>query len=754
VYDINLYSIHISNNEERDNLPGLIAMRPLKRTARGRENDQLIAFIMLEGASTISDASLQAWMQKKGEEYYQTAGTVTFALRTMMEKINQEMLERNIKRAKDGAQLTALLSLVVVKRNLLYFASAGGTKSFFVSDQESVEIIGEGQPRGLGLNESLPIRFSQKELQANDILLLAPQSIDSWTPESLAGSNTLSIESLSRRVFNQSGMNLKAALLKFIPGNGTIVSTPLHRTQSAPGSQTRVELPGAVPTADAATEQASVSTMESQAVPGSVNEPLARSQPGARLRLQQEKPVSDSEKSERAYPAQKPDLLSPRTKVAIGKTAQSTLNFWESTKSRTFLFLRKLLPGMVDEPVRLNKPVLIFIALAVPLLFALIAGSVYVTKGKAREFDASLIQAQQYILQAEGAVNDEPSRLASLQQAMFWLEKAGEYGNSETLDALSGQVRTSLDQLQGIKRLELTPLFDGDLARNANITQMVATNSDVYLLDETSGTVKRYYLSGNEYLADSGFECGYNPENILSPISKLVDMVPAPAGNSFRAAVMVIDGAGVIEYCIPGEAGITGTLIPPDAGWISLKAISLYQGYLYILDTGGNAVYRYAGSGIQYDQKPTLFFDNQIPALTRAFDIEVNGDELYILRTNGEMVECTYSPLKDYKLTECMDPAPYGDMRTGAAPQPINFPEASFVQMKMTPSPDSSLYILDGKTKAVYHFSLQRNLQKIIHPILRDGEDINRLTPSALAISSGRIAFVAFGNKVYFSPLP
>jgi hypothetical protein len=72
----------------------------------------------------------------------------------------------------------------------------------------------------------------------------------------------------------------------------------------------------------------------------------------------------------------------------------------------------------------------------------------------------------------------------------------------------------------------------------------------------------------------------------------------------------------------------------------------------------------------------------------------------------------------------------------------------------MTPSPDSSLYILDAKTKAVYHFSLQRNLQKIMHPILRDGEDINRLTPTALAISSGRIAFVAFENKVYFSPLP
>lgn len=754
MYDINLYTIHISNNEERDSLPGLIAIQPPRRTARGRENDQLVAFILLEGASTISDGSLQAWMQKKGEEYYQTPGTVTFAMRTMMEKVNQEMLDRNIKRAKDGAQLTALLSLVVVKRNLVYLASAGNTKSFYVSGQESVEIAGEGQPRGLGLNESLPVRFSQKELQANDILLLAPRPVNSWTTESLAGSNTLSIETLSRRLFNQSGTDLKAALLKFIPGKGGISNVPLHRTLSTPIAKSTEEVPGMAPLAEVFEEKIPVSPVDSQSLPQVTLEPLIRSRAVSIPAVELEKPLTDLEKPERSFPARKPVVLSPRTKVAIGKTAQSTLNFWESIKSRTFLFLRKLLPGLVDEPVKLNKPVLIFIALAVPLLFALIAGSVYVNKGKAREFDASLIQAQQYILQAEGTVNDEPSRLASLQQAMFWLEKAGEYGESETLNALTSQVQTSLDQLQGIKRLELTPLFDGDLARNAKITQMVATNSDVYLLDETSGTVKRYYLSGNEYLPDSGFDCGYNPENILSPISKLVDMVPAPAGNSFRAAVMVIDGAGVIEYCIPGEAGITGTLTPPDAGWISLKAMSLFQGYLYILDTGGNAVYRYAGSGIQFDAKPTLFFDNQIPALATAFDIEVNGDELYILRTNGEMVECTYSPLKDYKLTECVDPAPYGDMRTGAVPQPITFPETSFVQLKMTPSPDSSLYILDANTKAVYHFSLQRNLQKIMHSILRDGEDISRLTPTALAISSGRIAFVAFENKVYFSPLP
>jgi hypothetical protein len=241
---------------------------------------------------------------------------------------------------------------------------------------------------------------------------------------------------------------------------------------------------------------------------------------------------------------------------------------------------------------------------------------------------------------------------------------------------------------------------------------------------------------------------------VISPIGKLVDIIPVPAGNSFNATIMGIDGAGVFEYCIPGETGITGSLIPPDAGWVSLKAMAYDQGYLYILDSGGNAVYRYAGNGIQYDEKPTLFFDKIVPDLAEAFDIEVNGFELYILKTNSEMIECTYSPMKDYKETECIDPAPFGDMRTAQQPQPVSFPNARFVQLRLTPAPDSSLYVLDAKGKSIYHFSLQRNLQRILYPQLKDDANIDKLTPTSVAVSTGRIAYLAFGNLVYYAPLP
>jgi len=41
-----------------------------------------------------------------------------------------------------------------------------------------------------------------------------------------------------------------------------------------------------------------------------------------------------------------------------------------------------------------------------------------------------------------------------------------------------------------------------------------------------------------------------------------------------------------------------------------------------------------------------------------------------------------------------------------------------------------------------------------MHPRLMDDMDIEKLTPTAMDVSTGRIAYMAFGNLVYYAPLP
>ena len=93
-------------------------------------------------------------------------------------------------------------------------------------------------------------------------------------------------------------------------------------------------------------------------------------------------------------------------------------------------------------------------------------------------------------------------------------------------------------------------------------------------------------------------------------------------------------------------------------------------------------------------------------------------------------------------------------MRSGTDPKPLYFPESKFTQMRFTPAPDSSLYILDTHGSSLFHFSLQRNLQRVIQPIFTEAGVKPKGDASSVAISPGKLAFLAFGNRVYYGPLP
>jgi hypothetical protein len=770
-----LYLVNQENGSEHSTLPGLIAITPPRKAARGRESDTLIVLVSINGAAGITGDSLNNWAYKKAETFYQTAGTVTFAMKTLVESMNHDLLERNLRRAKDGARLSAALSLVVLRRESLYLVNVGQAHSFFANAAESLEFFdAETQTRGLGVDQMLTCRFNQKEIQENDVLVISCQPPEIWKAETFSGCASLATEVVGRRLFNQVNGNLKATLIRFKPGKGVITQTPL---QNRPSSKIFIDKyplvePGRENAVSPVQPQTTSQPIQSQTTTfGST--PLVKPvilekaetlvDPGSnditRTGLSTEQGILSRPSGRISRPAaeeeEKSTAISP-VKVKAGKITKKVVTGVNQTSSAFSTFLQKILPGMSEEPLKLSRGALIAIAILVPLVIVLFAAMIYKKAGASKEFDQYLVQAQQYSMQAEVQLNDPALKLASLQQSIYWLDKAEAYSQSDASTSLRVKVQDELDVMEGIQRLEMAEVIPGGLSAGSDITQIVATATDLYLLESTSGTVKHYSMAGSGYENDDAFDCGPNPKNQLNMMGKVVDMVPINVNNQFKATLLAVDASGNIEFCIPGDAGVTSSLTPPDQGWKQLKSISFDNDYLYILDSGGNAVYRYEtkNNGVQIDAKPTLFFDNQIPSLTGAIDIEVNGDELYILRSNGQMVECTYGHMKDYKLTECQDPAPYGDMRTGQTPSAISFPEANFTQMRMTGAPDSSIYLLDTTSKALYHFSLQRNLQKILHPRLMNGLDIDRLTPTAIAVSSGRIAFMAFGNQIYYAPLP
>lgn len=777
LFNLNVHPVIIQDGKLGKSLPGLFTLVPPRKCARGRESDQLAGLIQLTGQTSITPDALQDWLLSKAAQFYKIPGTVTSAMRFLAESINSELLERNAKRAGDGSQVNGSLCLIVIRRNVVFTLVIGQARIFVLSNQDAFEYEDrENHPRGLGVVENIVCRFAQTEVTENAAILLAPQVNRAWSVESLRGGALLSIDSLARRIFNQAPPTLTGALIRLTAGNGQVSYSPLRSAEafqdntstnldSERKTEASVSEPRESPEAkEPITTQSSVtiSQLQQKEIVKQVDLPLP-----AENERQDTAPVQDlspaatpidrrrpSDKTEQLKRTSESAVTSAEIKAQVGSYAKAVDDFQNKAKKGISQFLVKLLPGSTGESPALPQSVLLITAIAVPILVVALASFVYFRKGASQQFDLYFQQGQLYAAQAQSLVDDPAGRLANLQQALYFLEKASEFGQSDDSNLLRSQIQTELDSMQGIVRLNVTPISSIGLAENVNITQMAATATDLYLLDSISGRALRFYLSGAEYVQDPEFDCGPNPENPLSNIGKLVDILPLPAGSSFNATLLAIDAVGNIEFCNPGDSGAIVSLIPPDAGWRQIRSISLDDKYLYVLDPEMNAVYRYQEVEESYSEKPTLYFDNVVPTLTNAIDIEVNGDELYILRSTSEMVECTYSHMKDYKLTECTDPAPYGDMRTGESPRAISFPDAQFIQMRMTSAPDSSLYLLDANGRNLYHFSLQRNLQKILHPGFLDEGFAPDIAPTAVAVSPAKIVFLAYGSQIYHAALP
>ncbi len=777
LFNLNVYPVILQDGKLGRSLPGLFALVPPRKCARGREYDQLAGLIQLTGQTSITPDALQDWLISKTAQFYKIPGTVTNAMRFLAESINSELLERNAKRAGDGSQVNGSLCLIVIRRNVVFSLIIGQARIFVLSNQDAFEFEDrENHPRGLGVVDNVVCRFTQTEISENATILLAPQVNRAWSVESLRGGALLSIDSLARRIFNQAPPTLTGALIRLTAGNGQVSYSPLRPAEAfQENASTNMGFE----------RKADASVSELQEISNAV-EPVSKPssvtviQPPQKEILEQaELPLSienqnqntasvqglspeaipidrrrPSERSKQQRNTSETVVTSAEIKAQVGNYAKAVDDFQNKAKKGISQFLVKLLPGSTGESPALPQSVLLITAIAVPILVVALASFIYFRKGASQQFDFYFQQGQLYAAQAQSLVDDPAGRLANLQQALYFLEKASEFGQSDDSNLLQSQIQTELDSMQGIVRLNVTPISSIGLAENVNITQMAATATDLYLLDSISGRALRFYLSGAEYVQDTDFDCGPNPENPLSNIGSLVDILPLPAGSSFNATILAIDAVGNIEFCNPGDSGAIVSLIPPDAGWKQIRSISLDAKYLYVLDPEMNAVYRYKEVEESYSEKPTLFFDSVVPSLTNAIDIEVNGDELYILRSTGEMVECTYSHMKDYKLTECTDPAPYGDMRTGESPQAISFPDAQFIQMRMTAAPDSSLYLLDANGGNLYHFSLQRNLQKILHPGFVDKGFAPEYTLTAVAVSPAKIVFLAYGSQIFHAALP
>ncbi len=784
LFDLFLLPLNQYEGQEQPTLPGFLCLAPPRRVPHNRSADLFVALLKMTGNAPLSAAATEDLLQHAADTYYSHRGSTTTALKAAAERINELLFNRNLRHSREGWQAQAVLTLAVLRRDQLFIAQAGSGYVYLLSkDNQQVYHDPEAARGAVGVGRSVAVRFFQAQAQAGDIVVLCADPPQSWTAEVMAGSARLSLDHLRRRLLIEAGANLEAAVLQLLPGSGSIrrlkprpsAATPAtFSPESAPGkaggtpppTSTPTPVPATTPFTAAITLQSSEEQPPQDAPAGQQPEctPSEAQPPVAPPVATASRPLPPlSTPSAPVAPPRRPGYVPPSAfrrsrpqphwQRRISEWLQASRPARRRIAQASQTFFARLLPTGAVKPGEMTPSVLLFIAVAVPLVVVAVAVTVYFYAPGGRNEQHRIYLERALSFAAQAAAQDDPALQRNIwAQTLYWLDQADEFGISNESRLLRRRVQETVDTLDGIARLRMQPALSGGLGANVQVSQIIVTTTDIFLLDSSEGKVLRLFLTAQGYEVDPNFQCGPGPSGNIQ-ITPFVGIVRLPAGMQPTASVLAVDRSGNIAYCALNEYPATQSLPVPDVGWGEIVSVALDQDILYIFDRENNRVWMYAQKEGKFKAQPHLYFDIDVPKLDNVIDMAVNRQEMYLLHDDGTMTTCTFRSFAAGQ-TRCSDPARYGDTRPGKEVEVQRFPEGRFIKMIATQPPDPSLYILDTAGASVYHFSLRLNLQRQLRIEADSNFSLPDKPPTAFAITPGPMVLVAYGNQLFAAPLP
>ncbi len=765
--DLTVAPLYRLNGQDQASLPGLMAAMPPRRAARGRDQDRLVVYLVLAGNAVLSSGDGIQLASRAAVAFYETPGTLTAALRASAGSINTTLHDRNMASPGHGQYAVGFLVLAAIREAQVTLLLSGPMHVFALGTNGSKHISEALSGKGLGLNPAPSYYFSQVSLEPNDRLVFCNKVPLSWD-SALKDSSPASLEATRRRLMTMIVEDVNAVLLQATSGAGELTMLRLPPEEKVAASAPRdlagghSSLPSSglernprMPDAHFLEPSAYAIPPETkEAIPQQEQETPRPSNPVAPLSPTQ---AVDESSLDGPQPGSGPMSVRPRRRSIrsertrrAAKTAANWIRVWRAGSERLGQGLRKFLPRLLPDSDRnamgLSSPAMLFIAVLIPLIVVTIASVVYFRYGRSVQYEEYLVQAQDARTQAV-TLTDAAAQRDALQRELFYLDKAEAYNETSQTQTLRQAAQQSLDQLQGIMRLQFQPVLNSGVG--TQISRLAASENDVYLLDAQRGGILHIALTASGFQLDTAFNClpgsygGYT-------VGPLVDILAMPTINTLNASVVGVDSAGNLLYCSPGQVAQAIPLPPPDTNWGRVKAFTMDSGNLYVLDSQSHAVWVYVGKDGTFVDRPYFFFGGEIPELDDAIDLSVNGDDLYILHSDGHLSTCSYSRIQSVP-TRCVDPAPL--VNPFAAYRDVNvFSEAHFTQMMFSPAPDLALLILDADSQGVFRIAPRSlELQDQLRPLAGRDNPLPQGSVGAMTVSPSHVMYFSVQDKIYFA---
>ncbi|HEY3311514.1 MAG TPA: hypothetical protein VGK00_07750 [Anaerolineales bacterium] len=773
--DLSLLSIYRINGQEWPLLPGLWAQNPAKKPARGREQDRLLVYLTLAGNSSFSNNDYAGMVSQIAETFYNTPGSLTFALKSAAGWLNTHLVDLNMKSTGKGLFTIGALVLGNLRGNSMYIVQAGPTHVYHLAAGDSRHLYDPLLAgKGLGLSQVAHMYFAQVTLAPGDRLLACAALPPNWEKSITEARGSTSMEITRRRLLAITDTNVSALLLKASDGSGVtnilkavepvaaeaaippVSPAPVPALAASPAvvqEKTPSMLP-AEPENSATLEEvikpdAPVAAVEA---PAPSPMPVEQVQPDPQVVspvIRKARPLID--------PAQRQKFIEGlrSTALYLANSIHDIREWAQKFKTWASKAIPRLLPeNESDQSLpTISKTWGIFFSIAIPVLLLVAARIVYYQFGFEAQYKIYYNHAQESAQQA--LAESSPSALrVEWQTTLDWLDRADQYQQvpSPESQSLRQSAQAALDSLDKVIRFNFVPAFGTQPGLGTQVVRMAASDTDIYLLDATRGTVIRGVFNGKNFDVDNTFECG--PGNYSGiRVDKLIDIVTLPHTRTDDPTLMGIDGSGNLIYCIPGEAPRAGFLQMPDTGWKGITSISYDEFNLYVLDAPARAVWVYFGSEKhEFAEKPYFFFEEQVPVmLEQAISMAMNGDDLYLLHKDGHMTTCTFSHIASSP-TRCNDPALYVDTRPGYEGG-MNLSDGIFSQIAFTSAPDPSVALLEPFTQSIFRFSPRAlELQNQVRAGTNKDSPLPRGMPvTAMAFSPNKNVFMYVNGQLFFS---
>ena len=763
-------------------MPGLLAMTPPRKAARGREQDRLIVYLLLTGNASFTTAEYVQLAGEAAGAFYKTSGALTSAMRNAAEAVNRTLLERNISTSGRGQYAISWLALGALRESQFTLLLSGPIHGYTIGQSETKHIFEPAlSGKGLGLGQTITHYFTQASLQSGDRIVLCGKLPIGWET-ALIDNSPASLEITRRRLLTATSDDLNAVMMQVMDGSGLLNQLQQAiQKQSAP--EAHQETPQRGTSEPSGREQGVESQPEATPISAHVLQPSAYAIP---LQQEEENPVPEGGTytsapaiTPRELPASLPRAkrqehipeppaeenipqiveqkkpmarreLSQQTRQAA-KVAASGMQAWRRGSERVGTgvqrFLPRLLPGVeTSESFTLPSYMLTFIAVLIPLIVVTILSIVYLRYGRSAQCETYLQQAQDARAQAANLADPIMQRDA-WESVYRYVDKAETCRETTETRTIKQEAEAKLDQLRGITRLQFNPIFSSGLG--IQISRMAASETDLFLLDAQTGNVKRAALTNRGFELDDTFDCKPNRYGDYQ-VGQIVDMLALPLLNSINATLLGVDATGNLLYCAPGQVAQAIPLPPPDTNWGRVTAMTLDAGNLYVLDAPSSAVWVYAGKDGTFVDRPYFFFGGQIPEIQDAIDLAVSGDELYILHSDGHLSVCSYSRIETVP-TRCQDPAllvnPFGAYKDTDL-----FSQAHLTQMMLTAPPDPSILLLDADNQSVLRFSPRSlELQNQLRPTTGVSNPVSQGSVGAMTAGPNHVLYLAIKDKVYFA---